>query len=328
MSSFLGFHRSQKLRRAALMAVATQLNDDELQELRRQFLLIDSDCDGKISRDELVRWVSSGVPATSSDVRIWAEKVFESIDADGSGSIEFSEWAAAALQMNACDHAVEAAFRVFDSDNDGQIRVGEIGHLFNLSDNDVQRYVRQYDLNGDGMIDYHEFRTMLSSEPKFSPPPSALPTPLYPTASPALSSPIFPNTSTAPANNTRTPFADWWLELSQRLPDGTPTNAPTTPASARLSTALRLKSPLWAATPPLARQHALQPQPTIDEQCQLSPFSCLLEDSERSALLLEEPSGLLDDEDAVERKRSAIEVLQQGELQLMELQLEFLNVDD
>jgi len=320
-----------------------QLNDAQSQELREQFLLIDTDCDGKISRDELVRWVSSGAPAGCSDVRSWAEKVFESIDTDGSGSIEFSEWAAAALQVNACDHAVEAAFRVFDSDNDGQIRVGEIGHLFNLSDRDVKRYVRQYDLNGDGMIDYEEFNMMLRSEPKFSPPPSALPTPYptpsYPCATPRLmagdpsvllTTPVFPCASPGGNCVRGPPLADWLLELSHRHPNGSPPQTPTTPASARLSAALRLKSPLWTTAQSLRQPlgPSLYPQPTIDEQASFfeqSPFSCLFEDSEKSAMLLEEPSAGFEQDANAERRRSAIEVLQQG---AMGLQLEFLNEED
>merc|ERR1719335_420026 len=87
-------------------------------------------------------------------------QVFESVDTDGSGEIEYSEFLAAAMQksMYASDQAVLAAFRVFDVDGDGRISMQELARIVDTEDlempgGDLARM--------DGAIDLQGFRAML-----------------------------------------------------------------------------------------------------------------------------------------------------------------------
>jgi Ca2+-binding EF-hand superfamily protein len=57
------------------------------------------------------------------ELRMWVEDVFDSIDSDGSQEIEYTEWLAAAMGESTArsEAAMLAAFRVFDTNNDGKI---------------------------------------------------------------------------------------------------------------------------------------------------------------------------------------------------------------
>lgn len=160
---FLSFHKSNKLRKAGLTAVALQQNTNQLSELREQFAAIDTDGNGVISRDELLEAVRRKPPAGMEDPEAWCQQVFDSADTDNSGEIEFTEWVAAAQKNSAseCEEAMLAAFRVFDLDGNGSISKEELADFFKGSTEDVESTTCLYDLNNDGEIDFEEFKEML-----------------------------------------------------------------------------------------------------------------------------------------------------------------------
>jgi len=63
------------------------------------------------------------------------------------------------------------AFRMFDRDGNGKISVGELAKVF--QDDSVQRnfgpdkitdMIKEFDINGDGEIDFDEFMAMVQSQ--------------------------------------------------------------------------------------------------------------------------------------------------------------------
>jgi len=163
MTAFSAFHRSAKIRRAALTAFAMQLTSKQLEGLREDFLAMDTDGNGRISKDELARSIAlTAQPGCTQDVKDWVDSVFDSIDTDGSQEIEYTEWLAAALNVGAhrSEEALCAAFRVFDLDGDGSIDQSELGYVLSQTPEEIAALLPQFDTDGNGKIDFEEFRSV------------------------------------------------------------------------------------------------------------------------------------------------------------------------
>eukprot|EP00930_Biecheleria_cincta_P033415 TRINITY_DN23143_c0_g1_i1.p1 TRINITY_DN23143_c0_g1~~TRINITY_DN23143_c0_g1_i1.p1 ORF type:complete len:606 (+),score=123.12 TRINITY_DN23143_c0_g1_i1:123-1940(+) len=173
MRSLLSFHRSNMLRRAVLTALAMQIASQKMIASKQQFLEADGNGDGKLSREELASSISN-MPSgdvsdqLSGDIMAWVESVFDSVDTDGSDSIEYTEWIAAALREGSlrCEEAVQAAFRVFDADHNGKISLGEFSLVLADTPAEIAKLLPAHDLNGDGEIDMDEFRQVITGSPE------------------------------------------------------------------------------------------------------------------------------------------------------------------
>lgn len=163
VKNFMSFHSSEKLQRAALTALAMQLTNQQMSEQREQFMAIDSDGNGRISKQELIESISASSPLCPQDVRKWAESVFDSIDTDGSQEIDYTEWLAAVIHESTgrSEEAMRAAFRVFDLDGDGKIDEAEFARVVAQTPQEIASLLPQFDTNGDGVIDFDEFKNLL-----------------------------------------------------------------------------------------------------------------------------------------------------------------------
>jgi calcium-dependent protein kinase len=159
------FHKSNKLRQAALTVVATQAASKSLDKLEEQFLEADVDGNGYLSRQELEDFVrQSGICV---DAAGFVEHVFDSIDTDGSGQIEYTEWLAAVLDLTTIDSktAMRAAFNVFDCDRNGKISLSEIERIVLEASDDIASLLPEFDADGDGELNFEEFEQLLSRAP-------------------------------------------------------------------------------------------------------------------------------------------------------------------
>lgn len=176
MQALLSFHRSNMLRRAVLTALAMQMAGQKLMSSKKQFLEADGNGDGKLSREELASSISSMpssaegdvVDQLAGDIMAWVESVFDSVDTDGSDSIEYTEWIAAALREGSlrCEEAIQAAFRVFDADHNGKISQAEFAMVLADTPAEIAKLLPAHDLNGDGEIDLDEFRQVITGSPE------------------------------------------------------------------------------------------------------------------------------------------------------------------
>lgn len=145
------------------------LTEDQVAEFKEAFMLFDKDEDGAITMAELgVVMRSLGQRPTETELR----DMVSNVDQDGNGSIEFNEF----LQMMSKkmkgaegEDELREAFRVFDKNNDGLISNSELRHVMTnlgekLSDEEVDDMIKEADLDGDGMVNYAEFVTILTSK--------------------------------------------------------------------------------------------------------------------------------------------------------------------
>jgi len=159
------FRSQNKLKKAALHVIASQLDDGQIKALRETFMAIDGNGDGLLTVVELKEALTK---ANLKEIPDDLLKIMEEVDSDGSGVIDYTEFLAATLnkkhyiQENVC----WAAFRMFDKNNDGKICQKEIGHVLGDPEvkdtfGDMASLLQEVDTNGDGEIDFEEFMAMM-----------------------------------------------------------------------------------------------------------------------------------------------------------------------
>lgn len=144
------------------------LQDSNVDEFKQVFNLFDHDNDGVISITDLkVIMDSLGIETSEKDV----QDMIKGIDVNNNGTVEMSEFLDM-MKMNSkvttsIQSDVESAFKCMDLDNDGFISPDELktaiqrlaGNL--MTDEDAAHMFNTADLNGDGKIDFSEFKQMM-----------------------------------------------------------------------------------------------------------------------------------------------------------------------
>ena len=165
------FRAEQKLREAFLMFMTSRLMSKEYEkELTEAFRALDTNADGRLSREELLEGYKLHMPL--EDAQKTVDSVLARVDADRNGYIDYSEFvvASADYQFLLSQNNLEAAFSMFDKDGSGKISGEELKAMLD-SQSDVSEevwaaLVKQADQNGDGEIEFKEFcRLMQSVDP-------------------------------------------------------------------------------------------------------------------------------------------------------------------
>mmetsp|Transcript_29938 Transcript_29938/g.79375 ORF Transcript_29938/g.79375 Transcript_29938/m.79375 type:complete len:543 (-) Transcript_29938:102-1730(-) len=165
IDSLRAFRGKNKLQKAALHAVARQLDEQHIQKLRSIFMQMDTDSDGTLTVEEMMTGLQQNGMVLNDELR----DLVQSIDADGSGEIDYTEFLAATLERRLfnTEDACWAAFRVFDLDDDGRISRKELqtvlatGQLDKVVGKEIDALLAQVDTDGDGHIDFDEFMVMM-----------------------------------------------------------------------------------------------------------------------------------------------------------------------
>lgn len=157
-------------------------------ELKRVFATFDKDGDGFITKTELVESLRN-LRLMVTDME--AEEMVAKVDANGDGLIEFDEFCMLYEGMMGGDRQekggagdgeggggggadegddLKDAFDVFDKDKDGLISVEELGLVLSAlglnEGNKIEnckKMIRKVDVDGDGMVNFDEFRRMMKA---------------------------------------------------------------------------------------------------------------------------------------------------------------------
>ena len=141
------------------------MNDDELKLLKKLFFELDVKGVGVITRDELFRGMDEcfGNKITREEV----DQIFSNIDYDNNGTISFDEFVKAAIDKKKIltEEKLKVAFSLFDRNGDGDIEAKELKEVIGddtNSDNEVWfQMIKEVDLDGNGVIDFDEFKDMM-----------------------------------------------------------------------------------------------------------------------------------------------------------------------
>jgi len=156
-----------------------QAAGSSVEELKEQFMRADVDGNGVISKQELLSAISMADGQDSSlgkslpdiglknDVHQWFEKIFDSVDTDGSDGIDYTEWIAGAMEYAKMqrEEAMKTAFHAFDLDGSGTISQAEFARVLANTPDDIARCMPEFDTNGDGVLSYDEFKAMIVNCP-------------------------------------------------------------------------------------------------------------------------------------------------------------------
>mmetsp|Transcript_113932 Transcript_113932/g.368644 ORF Transcript_113932/g.368644 Transcript_113932/m.368644 type:complete len:493 (-) Transcript_113932:66-1544(-) len=165
-----GFRSQNKLKKAALHIIAGQLNEDQIKNLREVFMALDGNGDGLLTAAEMKDGLAkAGLKDIPSDL----QQILEDVDSDGSGVIDYTEFLAATLDKRSYlkEDVCWSAFRLFDKNGDGKISPQELKQVL---ENDaveeiagakaIAELMKEIDGNGDGVIDFQEFMTMMQGK--------------------------------------------------------------------------------------------------------------------------------------------------------------------
>mmetsp|Transcript_45608 Transcript_45608/g.52525 ORF Transcript_45608/g.52525 Transcript_45608/m.52525 type:complete len:475 (+) Transcript_45608:69-1493(+) len=164
ISALKAYQASEKLKKATLHYIASQLTEKEIGSLKDAFLALDANGDGTLTISELQTGISKLHDWTNRDF----SDLMTSLDTDGSGCVDYSEFLAATIDKNVYlqEEKLWDAFKMFDKDGSGKISPAELKEVLGrgkeyMDDKIWEQMVKEVDLNGDGEIDFEEFLYMM-----------------------------------------------------------------------------------------------------------------------------------------------------------------------
>ena len=141
------------------------MNDDELKSLKKLFFELDEKGKGVITKEDLFRGMDECFDHKITKEEV--EQIFSNIDYDNNGTISFDEFLKAAIDKKKLltEEKLKAAFALFDMNGDGDIEAKELQEVMG-ENNDIQgdvwaKMIAEVDLDGNGVIDFEEFKDMM-----------------------------------------------------------------------------------------------------------------------------------------------------------------------
>ena len=134
IESLVTFSQKSKFFQAVLAYLTHNFaKKKETTELKRIFLLIDTDKDGKISKNELKTCLGSlGMDVSDDELNL----ILKRVDFDNDGYINYQEFLQATISTKDLftDENLQSAFRLFDTHSDGTISVKELEEILGLTE--------------------------------------------------------------------------------------------------------------------------------------------------------------------------------------------------
>lgn len=168
------FSNASRFFSICVASVARQLDHQRLRDVYEVFREMDTNGDGVLELHELRSGFERFFGKRSEQARE-VERLFASLDLDGSGTIDYTEFCAAGIgeRITLEEDALWAAFKVFDvQDDDGRVTKEEIkqvlftGNVNQLWTEEVCEEVadeifEQFDQNRDGSLDFQDWLSLM-----------------------------------------------------------------------------------------------------------------------------------------------------------------------
>ena len=164
---FIDYVKGSEIKKISLLFIASRLDENEINNLKLSFEAFDKCKDGQISFDELKQGLLQLKSNKLNENE--AKELFEMIDADKNGKIDYTEFLASTIQKKNYlkNERLFETFCMFDKDNSGTITKEEIIDALKAEksqEKEIEQYIKAVDKNGDGKIDYKEFLELMGAE--------------------------------------------------------------------------------------------------------------------------------------------------------------------
>ncbi|OUC46167.1 putative EF hand [Trichinella nativa] len=162
----------------AVEEALSQLSNEQIEQFRKYFNMFDKEKKGYIHTSQVGQILRTmGQAFEDRDLK----QLIKEFDTDGSGEIEFEEFAAlvARFVMQEDDSAnmeeeLREAFRLYDKEGNGYINVSDLRDILraldeNITEDELDEMIAEIDTDGSGTVDFDELRCgLLASSETFT----------------------------------------------------------------------------------------------------------------------------------------------------------------
>ncbi|EGR29125.1 hypothetical protein IMG5_162280 [Ichthyophthirius multifiliis] len=164
LQNLSNFQSRSKIKQAIMTYIVSQMiTQQEKQELQKNFMSLDQNGDGMLSKDELIQGYTS-VCGNKELAIEQVERILDIVDCNKSGKVDFTEFLMAATNKDVVlsKQKMEQAFKIFDQDGNGNISREELSYIMgDIQDTFWQEILLECDTNKDGKISQNEFIELL-----------------------------------------------------------------------------------------------------------------------------------------------------------------------
>ena len=156
-----------KLQQSTLAYIVHNLvHKEDCDYLRQVFIALDDNGDGKLTKSELTNGLTILLDKAEAEKEV--KRLFEIIDVDGNGFIEYEEFLRAGLNKAKIltKNNLETAFKLYDINERGKINAKELGNVLgggedNIEENVWQEMIDEADIDKDGEINFDDFKGIM-----------------------------------------------------------------------------------------------------------------------------------------------------------------------
>jgi len=164
--SLQNYKNLYKLSKFVYGYIASRVKENEIGTLKQIFEEMDKNKDGTLDINEVKEALNKMQSMKDTDEQE-KEDIIKSLDTDKSQKIEYNEFLTACLEQKNYlrEEYLIDAFNMLDYDGSGKISKEEIKKAINgdISDEALNKLIKDFDLDGDGEIDYKEFLIGMSN---------------------------------------------------------------------------------------------------------------------------------------------------------------------
>jgi calcium-dependent protein kinase len=162
LSSLKYFSKHSKFYQVVLAFLSHNYAEkSQLDKLKKIFYKIDTNLDGKLSKEELMNaYKIAGIRINKNQL----DKIIKSMDFDNNGYIEYEEFIRATIPKENLftDVNLKTAFDMFDLDKNGSISLSEIKEVLGIKKNDddkvIEELMNEVQRTGNQEINFQQFK--------------------------------------------------------------------------------------------------------------------------------------------------------------------------